>query len=77
MTISICRLISSSGWNKIKEKLIVLKDVIVAEIKKAVAIMWPQIKQKLTEIVQIIINTAKQAIVNIAGQMVLVTVPPS
>ncbi|XP_065062238.1 uncharacterized protein LOC135689062 [Rhopilema esculentum] len=64
-------------WNRIKSKLVALKDIIMEEIKKAIAIMWPQIKEKLTEVVQIILNTAKQAIVNIAGQMVLVTVPSS
>ena len=57
--------------------MLALKDIIIAEVKKAVATVWPQIKEKLSEIVQIILNTAKEAIVNIAGQMILVTVPPS
>lgn len=65
------------GWNKIKEKLVSLANLILNEVKKAIEIMWPQIKQKLTEIVQIILNTAKQAIVNIAGEMIFVTLPPS
>ena len=68
---------SSPGWNRIKAKLVALKDVVVGVVKKAVAAMWPKIKQKLLEVVQILLNTAKQAIVNIAGEIFLVNVPSS
>lgn len=58
-----------------KSKLSALSTVMLQKVKEAVARMAPQIYQKIGEIVKIIINEAKRALVEIAGEIVLVTAP--
>ena len=45
------------------------------KLKEAVKRMQPAIYQKIGEIVRIVISEAKRALVEIAGEMVLVTAP--
>ena len=58
-----------------KSKLSALSGLLLLKVKEAVARMAPQIYQKIGEIVKIIINEAKRALVEIAGEIVMVTVP--
>ena len=56
-----------------KSKLRALSALMLQKVKEAVARMAPQIYQKIGEIVTIIINESKRALVEIAGEIVLVT----
>eukprot|EP00112_Aurelia_sp_Birch-Aquarium-sp1_P001657 Seg1179.1 transcript_id=Seg1179.1/GoldUCD/mRNA.D3Y31 product="hypothetical protein" protein_id=Seg1179.1/GoldUCD/D3Y31 len=61
----------------IKAKLSAAIQVVTAAVKAAIAKALPLIRQKIGEIVQIVISAAKEAIINIAGEFILVTAAPT
>eukprot|EP00112_Aurelia_sp_Birch-Aquarium-sp1_P014460 Seg3123.2 transcript_id=Seg3123.2/GoldUCD/mRNA.D3Y31 product="hypothetical protein" protein_id=Seg3123.2/GoldUCD/D3Y31 len=60
-------------WEYVKGYVTRLSAVMLQKLKEAVKRMQPAIYQKIGEIVRIVISEAKRALVEIAGEMVLVT----
>merc|ERR1712071_404682 len=60
-------------WEYVKQYVLRLSSVMMQKLKEAVKRMQPAIFQKIGEIVKIVISEAKRALIQIAGEMVLIT----